>query len=227
MRRGAWHQCGDRSQKLVEEQLQQGMGVGVILSPRDLTRLRALEYAATYIASGAEVLLDHQFYVPDFTNPRLNSYPVSAYRNAISTLNSLTDADLVEIGNQLRIDHQELHASSGVIGAVGRLRGRTTRYFVQLNSRLFTVARTGARMISASQFMQRSFLGAPLAASDQTIATALWLRYRVECRRMVLRLRVCGRTNLQVRVTLYGGAASPVLPWPAPASPFCMRTRAL
>ena len=41
MNRGAWHQCGDRSQRLVIEQLEAGRGVGVILSPRDLTRDRA------------------------------------------------------------------------------------------------------------------------------------------------------------------------------------------
>ena len=56
MRRGAWHQCGDRSQKLVEEQLQQNAGVGVIISPRDLSRKNAITYAARYQALGAELL---------------------------------------------------------------------------------------------------------------------------------------------------------------------------
>lgn len=170
MRRGAWHQCGDRSQKLVEEQLQQGVGAGVILSPRDLTRARALEYAAQYLELGAEVLLDHQFYVPDFTNQRLNSYPLSAYRNAISTLNGLADADFTEIGNQLRIDHQELNASAVIAPAVVYEAGRPD--IVELNSRLFTIARTVADDLNLPVYAT-VVLGRSVAASDQTIATAL------------------------------------------------------
>ncbi len=170
MQRGAWHQCGDRSQKLVEEQLQLGVGVGVILSPRDLTRARALEYAATYIASGAEVLLDHQFYVPDFTNQRLNSYPISNYRNAISALNNLTDADLAEIGNQLRIDHQELNASAVIAPAVVYEAGRQD--IVQLNSRLFNMAREVADQLNLPVYAT-VVLGRSVAASDQTISAAL------------------------------------------------------
>ena len=36
MRRGAWHQCGYNSQRLVIEQIQIGAGLGVIISSRDL-----------------------------------------------------------------------------------------------------------------------------------------------------------------------------------------------
>ena len=36
MRRGAWHQFGDRSQRLVLEQLQGGVGVGAIIAPATL-----------------------------------------------------------------------------------------------------------------------------------------------------------------------------------------------
>lgn len=105
MRRGAWHQCGDRSQRLVEEQLEYGSGVGVILSPRDLGRKRALIYAERYRDLGAQVLIDHQFYVPDFTNPRLDSYPISSFRAAVSSLGQLSDRQLAEFQNQLRIDN--------------------------------------------------------------------------------------------------------------------------
>jgi len=135
MRRGAWHQCGDRSQLLVQEQLERGAGVGVILSPRDLSRPNALEYAGRYHALGAETLLDHQFYVPDFTNPKLNTYAISALRAGISTLNRISDADLTEFENQLRIDHQELGATAVLAPAVVYEAGRMD--IVQLNARLF------------------------------------------------------------------------------------------
>ena len=52
MRRGPWHQFGDRSQKLALEQLEQGTGVGVILSPRDLQTHNANNYAQQYHALG-------------------------------------------------------------------------------------------------------------------------------------------------------------------------------
>ena len=48
MRRGPWHQFGDKSQKLVEEQLEHNVGVGVIISPRDLALHKAIEYAQKY-----------------------------------------------------------------------------------------------------------------------------------------------------------------------------------
>lgn len=62
MKRGVWHQFGDRSQKLALEQLEQGVGVGVVISPRDLAQNKAIEYAPQYRAAGGDVLYDPQFY---------------------------------------------------------------------------------------------------------------------------------------------------------------------
>src|SRR5437016_2772442 len=104
MRRGVWHQCGDRSQNLVEEQLQKGAGVGVIISPRDLSRDRAIEYASRYRALGAELLLDHQYYIPEFTNGRFETYPISRFRKGVSSLNKISDQDLTDFRNELRND---------------------------------------------------------------------------------------------------------------------------
>ena len=73
MKRGAWHQCGDRSQKLVVEQLTAGHGVGVILSPRDLSDM-AVKYAAQYI-EGQRFSLTHN-----------STFPISAM-----TISTLTD----------------------------------------------------------------------------------------------------------------------------------------
>lgn len=58
MRRGSWHQCGDKSQKLVKEELQSGVGVGVIISPRDLSFPNAVGYSNEYRDLGAAVLID-------------------------------------------------------------------------------------------------------------------------------------------------------------------------
>ena len=74
MRRGVWHQFGDRSQKLALDHLQNGVGAGVVISPRDLSLDSAVRYAEEYHALGAHVLIDQQFYLPDTSVGRLDSY---------------------------------------------------------------------------------------------------------------------------------------------------------
>ena len=54
--------------------------------------------------------LDQQYYVPDFTNDRFDSYPISRFRKGVSSLNKISDQDLTDFRNELRIDHEELKA---------------------------------------------------------------------------------------------------------------------
>lgn len=75
MRIGAWHQFGWNSQKMIVEELENGAGSGVILSPRDLKQPQTEDYAQQYIDLGAEVLYDPQWHVPNFTNDQLVTYP--------------------------------------------------------------------------------------------------------------------------------------------------------
>jgi len=170
MRRGAWHQCGDRSQILVEEQLQQGSGVGVILSPRDLSRARALSYAESYRSLGAEVLMDYQFYVPGFVNPKLTSYPISAFRATVSSLGQLSDTQMTEIQNHLRVDNAELHSNAVISPAVVYEAGRQD--IVQLNARLFSAARAVGAELHIPVYAT-VVLGQSVTASDQTVAATL------------------------------------------------------
>src|SRR5271165_1417324 len=178
MRRGAWHQCGDRSQRLVEEQLQQEAGVGVVLSPRDLTRTNALRYAESYRSFGAEVLIDHQFYVPDFTNPRLNSYPISAFRVAVSSLKQFSGPELTEFKNQLRIDNSELQADAVIAPAVLYEAGRQD--IALLNARLFAAARAVGDELGKPVYATVA-LGRSVTASDQTISAALAQATALNC----------------------------------------------
>ncbi len=178
MRRGAWHQCGDRSQILVKEQLQQGAGVGVILSPRDLTRASALNYAESYRGLGAEVLIDHQFYVPDFTNPRLNSYPISAFRVAVSSLKQFSDPELAELRNQLRVDNSELQTDAVIAPAVLYEAGRQD--IALLNARLFVAARAVGDELGKPVYATVA-LGRSVTASDQTISAALAQATALNC----------------------------------------------
>ena len=116
----------------MEEQLQQKAGVGVIISPRDLSRKNAIAYAERYRALGVELLLDHQYYVPDFTNERFDSYPISRFRKGVSSLNKISDQDLTDFRNELRIDHEELKADAVIAPAVVYQAGRAD--IVQLNA---------------------------------------------------------------------------------------------
>lgn len=139
MRRGMWHQFGDRSQLLVKEQLENANGVGVIISPRDLAYDGAIEYSDAYRACGAEVLIDQQFYVPHFTNPKLDSYPISNYRVSVSDLNRLSDQDASRLASSLELINHRLKASAVLSPAVAYEAGRPD--IDHLNARLFQISK--------------------------------------------------------------------------------------
>ncbi len=139
MNRGVWHQFGDRSQKIAIEQLEASIGVGVIISPRDLARHKAIEYAQIYHDLGASVLIDQQFHVPSFTNKKLNSYETEKYRNTVSSLNKISANDLNELATILRIQHSDLSADGIIAPAVVYEAARSD--IVQLNSILFSMAK--------------------------------------------------------------------------------------
>lgn len=139
MNRGVWHQLGDRSQKIVIEQLKMSIGSGVIISPRDLAKHKAIEYAREYHDLGASVIIDQQFHVPGFTNNNLRSYETEKFRQTISSLNKITEADLSKLASELRIQHHDLSADAIIAPAVVYEAGRSD--IVELNSRLFSAAK--------------------------------------------------------------------------------------
>jgi hypothetical protein len=139
MNRGVWHQLGDRSQRMVIEQLKQSIGSGVIISPRDLTRQNAVNYAKDYHNLGASVIIDQQFHVPGFTNDNLQSYETEKYRQTISTLNKITDSELDKLSSELRIQHYDLSADAIIAPAVVYEAARDD--IIELNARLFSASK--------------------------------------------------------------------------------------
>jgi len=139
MRRGAWHQFGDRSQLLAIEQLQHGTGVGVIISPRDLPRLKAIEYAQRYHGLDAHVLIDQQFYVPQFTHHNLDSYPINQARISTSQLHQISDSDIAALASALYTINMELSTDGLLAPALVYEAGRPD--IVDLNARLFVAAK--------------------------------------------------------------------------------------
>lgn len=170
MNRGAWHQFGDRSQRLAEEQLAQGSGVGVVMSPRDLAYDNAVNYATRYHELGAEVLIDQQFYVPHFTNARLDSYPVSQYRTTVSELCNITDSDLAGLARALSAVHRRLGADALIAPAVPYEAGRPD--LTDLNARLFATARRAGDDAGIPTYAT-VMLGRSVSSSEQTMFSAL------------------------------------------------------
>lgn len=170
MREGAWHQCGDKSQKVVIEQLGNGNGVGVIISPRDVARTKAIEYAAEYRSLGAHVLLDQQFYIPDFSNAQLSTYPISQHRAAVSQLNQISDAALDQLAVDLEQSNRELEVSALLAPAVIYEAGRPD--IVQLNSRMFLAAKRAGDALGLPTYAT-VVLGKSVTPSEQTLSPLL------------------------------------------------------
>lgn len=170
MNRGAWHQCGDKSQKIVQEQLGQGIGAGAIISPRDLARAKAIEYAEQYRNLGAEVLLDQQFHIPEYTNTNLGSYPISRHRAAISQLQQISDASLDLLAADLEETNRELGVSALIAPAVMYEAARND--IVRLNQRMYSAARRAGNALGVPTYAT-VVLGRSVTASMQTLSPVL------------------------------------------------------
>lgn len=139
MRRGAWHQCGDRSQKLAQEVLAAGAGVGVIVSPRDLSYEKATSYFAEYRALGAEVLVDPQYYVPDFESRFADGWPTDKWRATVASLSGLSAQDLDDFSTALESVNRAAGACAVIAPAAVYEAGRND--IMDLNRLLFGVAK--------------------------------------------------------------------------------------
>ena len=170
MKRGAWHQFGDKSQKIALEQIQNGVGQGVIISVRDLKWNNALAYAQRYKALGVDVLIDQQFYKPDFINRNLQSYPIFQYRRAISQLAQISDIDSVNIANELRTYHTQIQADGLIAPAVTYEAGRSD--ITELNRRLFTISKEVGDEIGIPTYAT-VMLGRSVTSSNITVSRIL------------------------------------------------------
>jgi hypothetical protein len=170
MRRGPWHQFGDKSQKLALEQLKLGIGVGVVISPRDLSRKNAIVYAQQYIEAGADILIDQQFYFPGFSNEKLASYAIDEYRTSVSDLCRISDRDLARLSIELHRINSDVRASAVVAPAVLYEAGRPE--IIRLNERLFQAAKQVGSDMGIPTYAT-VMLGRSVTGSDRTINEVL------------------------------------------------------
>jgi hypothetical protein len=139
LEQGSWHQFGWISQKQVIEQLEKDAGVGVIISPRDLSYANAIDYCEEYRDLGASVLVDPQFYRPGYTNRYLESYPLR--RNSISTskLSDADDSDISLLATEIEKENQKLGADGILSPSVIYEAGVESR--LDINLKLFRAAK--------------------------------------------------------------------------------------
>jgi len=175
MRRGAWHQCGHNSQKLVGELMQAGLGVGAIISPKDLALENAKEYSTEYRALGKGVLFDPQFYEPEFAAGKLGTYPTSAFRQSIGALGALQPSAMTAITQALETENRELGCEAVIAPAVTYEAARPD--IVALNSRLFDAAKAAGNAIGvptyATVVLGNSVTTSDVAQAVLSSATAL------------------------------------------------------
>jgi hypothetical protein len=139
MRRGAWHQMGYNSQKLIIEQLDAGTGVGVILSPRYITYDSAHSYAEEYVEHGATVLHDPEFYVPESDQGKLGTYPAAALRASVSNLMRIPEDELDSLSRLLEAEYRNVNSAAVIAPAVPYEAARSD--LADLNVQLFNAAK--------------------------------------------------------------------------------------
>jgi hypothetical protein len=170
MKRGIWHQCGDKSQKVVDEFLKAGLGIGAIISPRDLKRSLSFNYSQSYRNVGAQTLLDYQFYVSDFANQHLRSFPISKYRMKVSQLNQLTDSDVNDIAAEIYSDNLYLGTSAVIAPAIIYEASRPD--IVDLNNILYKAAKQAGDTYGVPTYAT-VILGRSLTNADGALGSLL------------------------------------------------------
>lgn len=170
MLRGPWHQCGDRSQKIVEEFLDLGLGLGVVISPRDINYSNAVYYSRSYVSKGAQLLFDPQFFSTSFSNAKLDTYPINPIRVSIPQTNSISDQSILDLSSALRDINTRLGTSGIISPALVYEAGRPD--IIALNERMFNAAKQVGDALEIPTYAT-VFIGKSATSSVSTIDTIL------------------------------------------------------
>lgn len=171
MRNGVWHQLGDRGQKIAEEQLREGNGVGVVLSPRDLSADNAKAYSESYRSLGAEVLFDPQFYIPENRSGQQGTYEeLNEFRVSASKLVDNSHVEMRKLETALKVMAQRYACTGIVAPAVALEAGRPDS--LQVNLALLMAAKSAAQAMSLPVFGVIP-VGKSLLNSDLELATTI------------------------------------------------------
>lgn len=170
MRSGVWHQCGDRSQKLALEEAAEGVGVGVIISPRDLTTESARTYAEQYRVADLDVALDPQFHVVGSTVGKLSSWSFNDLRDSVTSLAKFEAKDVDALARILERENRAVRASMIIAPALVYEAGRSD--LVDANRRLFEAAKRAGDAIGIPT-IGTAIIGRSSADTDRSFSEAL------------------------------------------------------
>ena len=170
MKRGSWHQCGFNTHKLVAEQLGAGQGVGVVISPRDLTFGLATEAAAEYRSFGASILCDPQYYFHEFNNSQLSSYPADELRRSLSSQAKISATELTRLAAALVKINSEVGAHALIAPAVPYEAGQPGISI--LNKKLFEAAKKAGNELGIPTY-GTAIIARSAVQSESTFSDAL------------------------------------------------------
>lgn len=149
MKKGPWHQLGGNSQKVALDLLGRGAGVGVVISPKDLSLEAARKNAVRFRDLSADILVDHQFYNSSFNHKNLNSYFEKDYRRSLSNL-KLSSLDLSDLSKQLEKSLRPLSVAGVVSPALKYQAGRAE--ISEVNARLFSAAKSVGNVLGVPTY---------------------------------------------------------------------------
>ena len=178
MQAGVWYQMGDKSQVMVRDLLKKGIGVGVILSQRDLSAENAKRYAANYRMRGADVLVDMQFYNPGFSNPKLLTYPSKELRLPMSRLLRQSDDYYKRVAAVTTQLNSTLQTSAVLAPSLVLEAARPE--FANTNRRLLQAARVAATDLGLP-LLATVALGRSITAADEPLMRALSDATSLDC----------------------------------------------
>lgn len=170
IRRGAWYQLGHQSQLLVQEQLEKGVGVGVVVSPRDLSFENATEYATRFRALNAQVLFDPQFYVPEYAKEWPKPYPTDEFRTTIGALRKMSAAEADKLSTAIETVNKDLDCSAVLAPAVVYESGRPD--VQELNGALFATAKRAGDALGLPT-LATVVIGSSAKGSDSEVSSIL------------------------------------------------------
>lgn len=178
MQMGPWHQCGDKSQKMAIELIENKVGSGVIISSRDVPRHKAVEYSSIYVGMGCDVIVDLQFCKPDYTNAKTQSYETNKYRLAISRLTSINATGLAKLQKHIETINRDLTTTAVLAPAVKYEAGRPD--ICTLNQRLFEISKNVGNALSVPTYAT-IILGNSITSSGDTINSILSEATSLDC----------------------------------------------
>jgi len=149
-------------------------GIGIIgIAPSGRIRIaNAIDYSDDYRDAGADILLDPQFYVPQFRTKNLTSYPTAKFRQSIKALGAL---QVGELTRAIEGENRALGTAAVIAPAVPYEAARAD--IIALNSKLFEAAKAAGDSIGvptyATVVLGQSATTGAVAENILSSATAL------------------------------------------------------